>query len=551
SHLKMNLQTMQDMIGHHIPEVNACQTMGAFYDWAEKNYAGHPGFNQIKANIQVLWSILRQQRQDQYWNLCISKVSETDPTWCLSAKTAEDFFVHPVFMYGVTDPFQQAFGGLFVTYRSNKHKNDILEKNPDTTGQQRVLSEDKFRQRYGSPPWEFVNRILQECELDFRVDSPPMHETGPYEPKLTKLSKAVEMRFGDLSSGEKVLMSFALCLYNAQTEQQTIFPKLLLLDEVDAPLHPSMTKSLLNTIQNVLVKEKEIVVIMTTHSPSTVALAPEEAIYAMNPEGPKLEKVSKNHALSLLTTGVPTLSVSFDGRRQVFVESKNDAELYELLYQKYKDHLGSECSLTFIEVGNKTESGGEQNAGCKQVKRIVEGLVAAGNQSVFGLIDWDGKNTSDTGTRIHVLSANRRNGLENALFDPVLIFATVVRENIAEARKHFPTITIKDYESTTHWTVENWQAAVDALQQFMEFEPASNSLKIQYLNGMSLQITQAYLHTDDHKLDALIVEKFAYLQPKNKHAGDLMRHIVNTVLTDKPNLLPQDILDTFQQLLEA
>ncbi|MDT0619452.1 ABC transporter ATP-binding protein, partial [Salinisphaera sp. P385] len=136
--------------------------------------------------------------------------------------------------------------------------------------------------------------ILEVCRLDFRVEPPPLHEVGSYEPKLTKLSSEVEMRFQDLSSGEKVLMSFALCLYNAtDARQEKPFPKLLLLDEVDAPLHPSMVVSLIDTVREVLVEGKGVSVIMTTHSPSTVALAPEEALYEMNSAGPKVEKYQK------------------------------------------------------------------------------------------------------------------------------------------------------------------------------------------------------------------------------------------------------------------
>jgi hypothetical protein len=58
-----------------------------------------------------------------------------------------------------------------------------------------------------------------------------------------------------------------------------------------------------------------------------VALAPEEAIYSMNALNPRLEKTSKSAALAILTAGVPTLSVSFSGRRQIFVESRTDASL--------------------------------------------------------------------------------------------------------------------------------------------------------------------------------------------------------------------------------
>jgi hypothetical protein len=70
-------------------------------------------------------------------------------------------------------------------------------------------------------------------------------------------------------------------------------------------------------------------VIATTHSPSTLACAPEESIYATSAERAGLQKMTKGRALNLLTAGVPTLAVSFSGRRQVFVESEIDSSIYE------------------------------------------------------------------------------------------------------------------------------------------------------------------------------------------------------------------------------
>jgi ABC-type glutathione transport system ATPase component len=104
-------------------------------------------------------------------------------------------------------------------------------------------------------------------------------------------------------------------------------PKLLLLDEIDAPLHPSMARTILDIIIKTLLGVYGIEVLATTHSPSTVALAPEDALYAMREGQPGLTKVTKDEALSILTVGVPTLSISYDGRRQVFVESPIDAQI--------------------------------------------------------------------------------------------------------------------------------------------------------------------------------------------------------------------------------
>ncbi|AQQ01277.1 hypothetical protein B0W48_16775 [Pseudoalteromonas aliena] len=357
------------------------------------------------------------------------------------------------------------------------------------------------------------------------------------------------MRFQDLSSGEKVLMSFALCLYNASDErQEKHFPKLLLLDEIDAPLHPSIVLSLIKTIQEVLVDNKGVSVILTTHSPSTVALAPEETLYEMNSSGPSVDKITLSRALTILTAGVPTLSVSFDGRKQVFVESRTDAYLYEKLYQNYKHKLNNEKSLTFIEVGKTNSSGVEQNSGCTQVNRIVNALVENGNSSVFGLVDWDGERTKTQ--RIHVLSEKIRDGIETLILDPVLVAATIIKENPDFCLEH--RIIEKDdrYPQIGNWNKDKWQQVINKIQSIvLETSEVGENIEITYLNGINLQVSKKYLHLDDHALEERVTKKFGFLRPKNSHAGGLSKHIVESVLGDFPDLLPNDLIDTFLMIL--
>lgn len=513
-------------------------------------------FNQIQNHIRQTSINIGNQainhHGDDIWRKMAPKIRDSTPENFLLA-THGEFFEDKNLIWGEVDPFQQAFGRVFTNYRELLHRNDRLEKYPPNDGSTRKhLSNSQFLEKHGIPPWDFVNQILETCHLDFRVEGPPLHETTPYEPKLQKISFPVEMRFQDLSSGERVLMSFALCLYNSEdNRQQKNFPKLLLLDEVDAPLHPSMTMSLLNTIQNVLVESKNVAVILTTHSPSTVALAPENSLYVMNPKGPAVEKISKNSALSILTTGVPTLSVSFDGRRQVFVESRTDASLYDALYQRYKIHLKSSRSLIFVEVGHKDHSGSETNAGCTQVIRLVESLAGGGNKSVFGLIDWDGSRLPKD--RLHVLSENIRDGLESLLFDPVLLAATIARENSSLAREKGIFEENDSYAKMFHWDAARWQRAVGMIQNLVlnHNESADDTISVNYLNGMTLSISKKYLHMDDHALEEAIVSRFGFLKARNKHAGGLMRHVVDSVLADCPELLPNDFLDTLNALLDT
>lgn len=465
----------------------------------------------LKDTGRKIYSNVHRSTNDENFKKIAAIIAGERPELFLETSESKFFFGEKRLLWGEVDPFQQAFGRLFSTYRDIIHQNDRLEKYPTNDNEQKFLDEKQFVAEYGMRPWDFVNKILETSNLDFRVNDPPMHEISSFEPKLKKLSSDIEIRFNDLSSGEKVLMSFALCLYNASDKrQQKRFPKLLLLDEVDAPLHPSMVVSLLKTIQTVLVKDEGISVILTTHSPSTVALAPEESLYEMNPAGPLVEKCSKGKALSILTTGVPTLSVSFDGRRQIFVESRTDANLYDLLYQRYKGNLNSERSLVFVEVGNTDSSGGEKNAGCEQVKRLVDTLTTGGNQSILGLVDWDGERKPKD--RIHVLSPEIRDGLESLLFDPVLLILTIAREKAHFAKSKGILDPDDSYTFIAGWNESRWQRAVDIVQDMVLEAPqsAKETILIEYINGMTLKVAKEYLHLDDHALEAKITDLFVF-----------------------------------------
>lgn len=206
--------------------------------------------------------------------------------------------------------------------------------------------------------------------------------------------------------------------------------------------------------------------------------------------------------------------------------------------------------MSFIEVGHRTKSGGEANAGCAQVQRIVNDLCDNGNESVFGLVDWDG-NVSES-ERIKVLSPTIRNGLESALFDPVLLFASCVRNNIRFMREKGIVNDEESYVGLKAWDKERWQLAVNELQALVLGEKSildENNFSIVYLNGMNLQISRDYLHFDDHKLEERVVTVFGFLKPHNNHAGGLMRHIIETTLTDMPSLLPMDVIHTYKRIL--
>ena len=173
----------------------------------------------------------------------------------LVAFEEEDFYENFPLTWQPVDMFQQSFARLFAEYQANQTRNRFKKFLNSTEGENhKVLTDEEFINRYGVAPWDFVNEIMQAANLNFRINSPDRFDDRPYEPNLTDQTTGVKVKFNDLSSGEKVLMSFALCLYYAKDNRQIVeYPQVLLFDEIDAPLHPSMTQSLLRTIQSVLI----------------------------------------------------------------------------------------------------------------------------------------------------------------------------------------------------------------------------------------------------------------------------------------------------------
>ena len=451
------------------------------------------------------------------------------------------------FDWNQADMFKQSFADMFLQY-FQKQKTNWQYKVAEDEGQLEgvYLPQDKFFELHGNPPWEFVNKTFEDAGLEFRITNPEIIEAETFSPKLINQDTGIEMDFSDLSSGEKVLMSFALCLYYSLDKRQVIDkPKILLFDEIDAPLHPSMSKQLIGTILKTLVQDENIKVIMTTHSPSTVAVAPDESVYVMRPKF-GLEKVAKEAAIAVLTEDIPTLSIDFEGRRQVFVEDDKDARRYEKIYQIFRRKLSSERSLTFIGVGRN----GQGTTGCAQVKTIVENLTENGNKSVFGLIDWDKVN--DPKDRLFVLAHGKRYAIENCILDPLLVAAMVIREQ-PEMRNQLGLLEEENYMSIKGLDATRLQVVSDKTVDLILTKANVKKSSIcseTYSGGFSIDIAESYLQLKGHDLERATLEALPCLKRYNQ-SGQLMLEIINKIMPDLNELVPAMLLNIFDDILNA
>jgi energy-coupling factor transporter ATP-binding protein EcfA2 len=460
-------------------------------------------------------------------------------------------------------PFHMSFANMFDEYRSffiaNLVANNRVVRGHPTTS----LTDQEFETKHGRPPWEILNEALADARMQFTINSPDLNNSRvPYIPKLTKIGTDIEIPFSALSSGERVLMTLAICVYYAKDQRLSpTYPKLILLDEVDAPLHPSMSRDMLNIIQRTLVEKHGLHVILTTHSPSTVALAPDNSIHIMTADGDRLRRASKADALNLLTDGVPTLAINFEGRRQVLVESPADAAICTKLYELFKPKLPSGRSLQFIPVGSNKrkfalgdKTGSDDNTGVDRVLIVLDSLIKAGNQTVFALVDSDVvRRTPDQEKRMQVFAKGLRNGLENCIYDPLILLLVIARHAHAELK----TIGISEAFVDTEIfgkSVVDIQSMVDKIQSYVlgDVGPNSEFSEILYTGGLKLAIRQDYLLMDDHGLqDKILLEKMKFLQKiaSNNHCAKQLE-IVEGTMPAYPDHIPNDLYETFKDLLE-
>lgn len=199
------------------------------------------------------------------------------------------------------------------------------------------LSDEEFVARYGGPPWDMINDILSEItDFKYQFAAPNFDDSDvSYQALLVDKNSNTSYDIDVLSSGEKTLLRLAVSIYSSGMRRasrlSSRMPKLLLLDEVDATLHPAMIAKFFHMIKSSIVDASNVGVILTTHSPTTIAMAPEDGIFLKDSKQSSLVKANKKWALDLLCEGIIRVS---EVQRFVFVEGVADKEYYTIVISK-------------------------------------------------------------------------------------------------------------------------------------------------------------------------------------------------------------------------
>ena len=430
---------------------------------------------------------------------------------------------------GLVAAFQSYRSAEFSFYEANRLS--LYNSSTTLTIEDRNLS-------LGVPPWTLLNEVLESAGFQLRVISPegiPMSEGYG----LRFETPTGEVSISDLSSGEKTMVGIIGAMYSGV--QGGVLPDILLLDEPDAHLHPDLTDRLLSTLHELLVDQYGVRVVMTTHSPSTVALAPDHSIFTIE-RGPSAlirRPESKWSVVNTLTRGLIAFGPS---TKTVFVEDEDDAYFFSAITQVLES-LDAPASVKLIpgRLGFIPASRGRPAGGRVQVRQWVEDLEST---HIHGIVDGDGGYGSNTNSpRIHRLT---RYAIENYLFDPLIIAVEMSREgspitiegaNIPEGREAL----------LATWSSEHLQPIIDhvagsvfeALERSKTISLSKEPRAVAFIHGQLLSYPEWVLSIRGKDLRAAVMKAYGSRHQRLADPKRLMRSmtISRLIPTDLASLL--------------
>lgn len=421
-----------------------------------------------------------------------------------------------------------------LAYWDRVEQNDLNEFRLAKYGHGRpIWSPTEFEKRFGPPPWYVFNDFLRSV-LDgrYHIKIPTVENISTYEAKLFR-DDGREISPAWLSSGEKVLMWLCLIMYATNTKRMSRPPALLLLDEPDAALHPQMVQKLHMALKDI-VSRFDSNVIFTTYSPTTVALFEGGPIFQVSEHD--LVRVDQDAAIGELLVGVDQVSIHYTNRKQVYVESHVDAELYRTLFgllRKWGKTKSAYISLSFIPAAPKLSpalikqllaaSFGEQSVeqveafvlalngqgNCAQVAGAVESLSGEGSETVHGVVDWDLVNKPQQ--HLYVLGAGLFYSIENAILNPLTLGLYLLH--------NYPgKLPAKEYGLADgfdpllmYTDVGVWQPIADGVtRHVLQVDMLAYDVECAFLNGEKVWFDQRYVHMNGHALERLLKETSRY-----------------------------------------
>lgn len=238
---------------------------------------------------------------------------------------------------------------------------------------------------------ERINELFQKFNFHyFKMEDPyPIDKSRNGEVRF--IGKAGEViEYNDLSSGEQMIVKFIIWAMTEDVRGGKI--NTMILDEPDAHLHPGMCKMMVDILQDIAEPSNKningIRVIITTHSPSTVAFAPEGSLFILKKDengNRSIKLTSKQKAISILSDGIFTFDKAMGPFKLISNSAKNNILCVEgktdvIHIYTAMNKLGYELDIEVVNLHNAS-------ALADFVKSVPNSLI--GGKKIIGLFDND------------------------------------------------------------------------------------------------------------------------------------------------------------------
>lgn len=214
-------------------------------------------------------------------------------------------------------------------------------------------------------PFQTINRIFRQYGFDYFDMLNPFPVDNKLNGEIRFQGKEGEIvDYNSLSSGEQAIVQFVIWSYGQDFRGNRL--NTMVLDEPDAHLHPSMCKMMVEIFSEMSAKKEigggGIRIIITTHSPSTVAFTPEGSLFVMQREADNKRSIrptTSEDAVEILSDGIFTFSRAMSQFTQlsssqkqnlVFVEGKTDVKHFNKAMQM----LGYNLDVEFFDMHDAT-----------------------------------------------------------------------------------------------------------------------------------------------------------------------------------------------------
>ncbi|ANV97940.1 hypothetical protein BBW65_03615 [Helicobacter enhydrae] len=203
----------------------------------------------------------------------------------------------------------------------------------------------KIKEELGENPLDQVNKLLKKAYSKYTLVLEPNENN---QPKLIcQNQEGISVPLSELSTGEQIITSLFMWRYEKSPLDSMIF----LFDEPDAHLNPKMAKMLIEILKDVIVKEFDCQVIMTTHSLSSVAYCEDEDLFYM--EDGEIEKTTKIESMERLSSGVlieeirANIELLIESSLILFVEGETDKKHLERYIEIDRQQKGEHIPQSF------------------------------------------------------------------------------------------------------------------------------------------------------------------------------------------------------------